>query len=389
MPRRHFRRQARHLDDHRRPVGDRRRVPARDHTDRALNDVKDAIAKIRSDLPRTIDEPIVQRIEVESQSIVTYAASSPGMTPEQLSWFVDDVIRQLQGLKGVGRVERMGGVDREIQVRLDPDRLLAPGVTAATSTTSCARRMSICPAVAATSAARNRRSARSPAADASPSCRHADPLPGGREVRLVGSRRVVDDGRSSAPLRGSMASRSSPSRSTGPRARATYRRRRRQRQARRTRQKYPDVASPDRRQRHLHLWQLRIRHGDAGRGRPLAVIVVLFFLRDWRATLVAAIALPLSAIPTFWAMALMGFSLNLVSLLGITLVTGILVDDAIVEIENIVRHMRMGKPPYEPPWRRPTRSASRSSPSRSRSSRSSRRCRSWAALPASISSSSA
>ena len=81
-------------------------------------------------------------------------------------------------------------------------------------------------------------------------------------------------------------------------------------------------------------------------GAALAVLVVFVFLRDWRATLIAAVALPLSAIPTFWAMELLGFSLNLVSLLGITLVTGILVDDAIVEIENIVRHMRMGKSPY-------------------------------------------
>ena len=81
-------------------------------------------------------------------------------------------------------------------------------------------------------------------------------------------------------------------------------------------------------------------------GAVLAVLDVLVFLRNWRATLISAIALPLSAIPTFWAMSMMGFSLNLVSLLGITLVTGILVDDAIVEIENIVRHMRMGKSPY-------------------------------------------
>ncbi len=100
--------------------------------DRALNDVKDAIAKIRLDLPRDIDEPIVQRIDVEGQSILTYAASSPGMTLEQLSWHVDDVIkRQLQGLKGVGRIERYGGVDREIRILLDPDRLLALGITAA------------------------------------------------------------------------------------------------------------------------------------------------------------------------------------------------------------------------------------------------------------------
>ncbi len=81
-------------------------------------------------------------------------------------------------------------------------------------------------------------------------------------------------------------------------------------------------------------------------GAILAILVVLLFLRDWRATLIAAIALPLSIFPTFWAMQALGFSLNMVSLLAITLVTGILVDDAIVEIENIVRHMRMGKSPY-------------------------------------------
>ena len=81
-------------------------------------------------------------------------------------------------------------------------------------------------------------------------------------------------------------------------------------------------------------------------GAALSVIVVFIFLRDFRATLVSAIALPLSIIPTFWALDMMGFSLNLVSLLGITLVVGILVDDAIVEIENIVRHIKMGKTPY-------------------------------------------
>jgi multidrug efflux pump subunit AcrB len=78
-------------------------------------------------------------------------------------------------------------------------------------------------------------------------------------------------------------------------------------------------------------------------GAILAIIVVLVFLRDWRATLIAAIALPLSIVPAFWAIDAAGFSLNLVSLLAITIVTGILVDDAIVEIENIVRHMRSGK----------------------------------------------
>ena len=81
-------------------------------------------------------------------------------------------------------------------------------------------------------------------------------------------------------------------------------------------------------------------------GAILAVLVVLLFLRNWRATLISAVAIPLSAIPTFYIMDLLGFSLNLVSFLAMTLATGILVDDAIVEIENIARHIRMGKTPY-------------------------------------------
>jgi multidrug efflux pump subunit AcrB len=102
------------------------------NTDRAVNDVKDAIAKIRADLPRTIDEPIVQRINIEGLPIVTYAASAPAMTPEELSWWVDDVaMRAMQSVRGVAGVDRIGGVDREIRVALDPDRLLSLGVTAA------------------------------------------------------------------------------------------------------------------------------------------------------------------------------------------------------------------------------------------------------------------
>ena len=79
----------------------------------------------------------------------------------------------------------------------------------------------------------------------------------------------------------------------------------------------------------------------------MAVIIVLLFLRNLRATVIVAISLPLSIFPAFWVMDMLGFSLNLVSFLAITLSTGILVDDAIVEIENIVRHMRMGKSPYQ------------------------------------------
>ena len=102
------------------------------NSDRALNDIKDAVTRTRSNLPRNIDgEPLVQRLDVVDLPIVTYAAISPGKTPEQLSYFVDDVVkRALQGVRGVAQVERIGGVEREILVSLDPDRLQAAGLTA-------------------------------------------------------------------------------------------------------------------------------------------------------------------------------------------------------------------------------------------------------------------
>ncbi|WP_062012888.1 efflux RND transporter permease subunit [Aureimonas sp. AU4] len=320
------------------------------NTDRALNDVKDAIAKIRADLPRTIDEPIVQRIEVENQSIVTYAASAPAMTPEQLSWYVDDtVIRALQGLRGVGRVERMGGVDREIQVRLAPDRLAALGITAATVNaqlrlTNVDRSGGRGEFGGQEQAIRTLSSAGTVRALAE--TRIA--LPGGRQVRLdeLGTvEDTVEEPRSFARLDGQPVVAVSVYRAKGFSDTSV---------ADLVSARVDELvkARPDVRLSRIDD-SVTYTYGNyesametLAEGAFLAVVVVLLFLRDWRATAVAAITLPLAAIPAFWAMSMLGFSLNLVSLLAITLVTGILVDDAIVEIENIERHMGMGKPPY-------------------------------------------
>jgi multidrug efflux pump subunit AcrB len=163
-------------------------------TDRALNDVKDAIAKIRSDLPRTIDEPVIQRIDVEGQAIMTFSVAAPNMTLEQLSWYVDDTVkREIQGLKGVGRVERYGGVSREIRLALDPDRLMAFAVTAAdisqqlraTNADLAGGRSEI---GGQEQAIRTLSSAQSLEALANTEI----PLPGGRRVRLVDLGQVQD-----------------------------------------------------------------------------------------------------------------------------------------------------------------------------------------------------
>lgn len=320
------------------------------NSDRALNDVKDAIAKIRADLPRGIDEPITQKIDVEGQSILTYAASSPGKTLEQLSWHVDDVIiRELQGLKGVGRVDRYGGVDREIRISLDPDRLLALGITAAevnrqvraTNVDLAGGRSEIGGQEQAIRTLAGARSVNE-LADAKIT------LSGGREVRLRELGTVEDSNsepRSFGRLNGQPVVSFAVFRSKGSSELSV--KDVVEKRLETLRERFPDVQIQSIDDAVSFTYgNYKSAMATLLEGAALAVLVVLLFLRNWRATLITAIALPLSAIPTFWAMDLMGFSLNLVSLLGITLVTGILVDDAIVEIENIVRHMKMGKSPY-------------------------------------------
>ncbi|MGL5734067.1 MAG: efflux RND transporter permease subunit, partial [Beijerinckiaceae bacterium] len=315
------------------------------NVDRAINDVKDAVAKIRADLPRTVDEPIIQRIDVEGQAILSYAIASPGKTLEQLSWFVDDVVkRELQGLRAVGQVERFGGVNREIHINLNPDRLMALGVTAsdvnrqlrATSVDLAGGRGEVGGKEQAIRTLAGSRTVEELAAT-------KIVLPGGREVRLSDLGTVIDgfeeqrafarlDGRDSIVTVNIFRAKGASDLVVKENV---------ERRINDLRQRHPEVSFT------LIDDAVSFTYGNFKatmqtliEGAVLAIIVVFIFLRDWRATIVAAVALPLSVIPTFFLMEAIGFSLNLVSLLALTLVTGILVDDAIVEIENIVRHMR-------------------------------------------------
>ncbi|MDX2155016.1 MAG: efflux RND transporter permease subunit [Hyphomicrobiaceae bacterium] len=318
--------------------------------DRALNDVKDAIARVRSDLPRTIEEPIVQRFEIEGLPILTYAARAPAMTPEELSWFVDDtIVRALQGVKGVSQVQRIGGVDREIRISLDPDRLLAFGITAgdvnrqvkATNIDLAGGRGEI----GASEQAIRTLGGRASVTDLAGTM---IALPGGRKVRLDELGSVTDahaETRTFATLDGRDVVAFAISRASGASdvvvsADVT-------KVLKKLKGEHPDIeiSTIDTTTQYA-IGSYHSTMTTLIEGAVLAILVIIVFLRDWRATLIAAVALPLSIMPTFWAMQAMGFSLNLVSLLAITIVTGILVDDAIVEIENIVRHMRMGKSAY-------------------------------------------
>ena len=319
-------------------------------TDQALEDVKDAVAKIRGSFPGGIDEPIIQKIDVEGAAIQTYAVRAPGLTLEELSWYVDDVVkRQVQGLPGVGRVDRYGGADREIRVDIDPAKLQALGVTAsyinqqlsAINADSGAGKSEVGgaeQAIRTLGGARDLESLKDTVL----------PLPGGNQIKLRDLANITDtteEPKSFARFNGDPVVTFSVFRAKGSSSVDV---------GNRVAAKVLELDTPnetvafslvDDTVFSIYGNYLAAMEGLI-EGAILAVIVVLIFLRDWRATLISAISLPLSAIPTFWVMDMLGFSLNLVSFLGITLATGILVDDAIVEIENIARHMRMGKSAY-------------------------------------------
>jgi hydrophobe/amphiphile efflux-1 (HAE1) family protein len=320
------------------------------NTDRALNDVKDAVTRIRANLPQNVNEPLIQRVDVIGLPIVTYAAISPGRTPEQLSYFVDDVVkRALQGVRGVAQVERIGGVEREILVSLDPDRLQAAGLSAV-DVSKRLRGTNVDLAGGRAEIGQNDQAIRTLAGAKTLNDLAGTmiSLPAGGELRLDDLGTVTDtiaDRRTFARFNGEPVVALGIKRSKGASdvvvAAAV------QKRIEALKVAYPDVD--------LKLIDTSVDFTKGNyeaaistlfEGAILAVIIVFLFLRDLRATIIAAISLPLSIFPAFWAMEFLGFSLNLVSFLAITLSTGILVDDAIVEIENIVRHMRMGKSAY-------------------------------------------
>jgi multidrug efflux pump subunit AcrB len=320
-------------------------------TQEALDDVRDALSRIRADLPADLRDPVVSRMDLAGLPILTYTVASSRMDAEALSWFVDnEVSRAVLAVRGVGAVARVGGVTRQVQVELDPDRLLALKVTASdVSRQLRAMQQEASGGRATLGGAEQSLRTIATVASARELAAMDITLSDGRRVRLdqiATVRDTVAEQRSAALLDGRPVVGFEVTRARG---------------AGEVEVREGVVAALDR---------LKTAHPDIEiteafnfvdpvteqfngsmilllEGALLAVLVVWFFLRDWRATLVAAVALPLSIIPAFGVMYFMGFSLNVVTLLAMSLVVGILVDDAIVEIENITRHLRMGKTPFQ------------------------------------------
>jgi multidrug efflux pump subunit AcrB len=319
--------------------------------DRAVDDIRDAMTRIRSDLPDGILEPQVIRIDTSEDDIASFAAVTTGMSLERLSWYVDNTIsRELLSVPGLASVSRTGGVNREIRVILDPARLQAYGVTAsqvnaqlrATNMNAAGGRSEIGGVEQSLRVIGNSSTAYALG-------QTQINLGGGRTVRLSALADVRDsfaEQRSFATQDGRQVLSFSIQRAQGysdltvfDEAQAKLR----ELETRNPGVKFELLSTSVNDTREEYESSIR----TLMEGALLAVIVVFLFLRDWRATLISAVAIPLSAIPTFFFMDLMGFSLNTMTLLALSLVAGVLVDDAIVEIENIVRHMRMGKNAYQ------------------------------------------
>jgi len=317
----------------------------------AVNEVKNAVDQVRGDLPDGILEPSVIKAQTSSEPIGYFAVSAQDMTIEQLSWFIDDTVaKRLLAIPGMATVTRGGGVNREILVTLDPPRMQAAGVTAA-QVNSALRQLNLNAAGGRAEIAGSRQSVRvlGNAEDAFALSQALVPLGGGRSIKLADIATVRDsfgEVTSKAKLDGRPVVLFGISRARGASDVSVYDE---------TTKALAELAKANPGVAFTPLFttvnytksQYESSMSAMVEGAILAVVVVFFFLRDWRATLVSALAIPLSAIPTFWFMDLLGFTLNQLSLLALGLVAGVLVDDAIVEIENIVRHMRMGKTAYQ------------------------------------------
>lgn len=317
----------------------------------ALDEVRSAVQKARSDLPAAVPDPVVSKVELASIPLIAFTVQSPSMDQEALSWYVDgELSRRLLALPGVGKVTRVGGVDRQINVDLDPQRLRSLGLTV-TEVSQQLNASEVESGSGRVELSDNEQPVRLIAR-----ARSADALKG-IELSISDQRRVrLGD---IAVIKDSTAKRSASAWMNDQQVVGF--------EISRTRDggdiEVGKVVRDSIQQLALERPDLNFNESmnlvnyvqeqyEASmrllyEGALLAVVVVWLFLRDWRATFIAAVALPLSVLPAFAGMYLLGFTLNNITLLALSLVIGLLVDDAIVEIENIVRHLRMGKSPWQ------------------------------------------
>ena len=320
-------------------------------TQEALDETRSAVQQVRSDLPADLRDPVVSKLNISGGAVLAYTVRIPSMDDEALSWFVDDTLtRRLLAVPGVGSVSRVGGVSREVRITLDSAKMQSLGISAATISRQL-RDVQMETAGGRADLGTSEQPVRTLATvkSAAEIAAIELALDGNRRIRLEQIATVLDtiaEPRSSAQLNGVPVVGFEIARSKGASEVEA---------GRGVRAALAEIklARPDMQLTEAFDFVTPVEEEYAAsltlliEGALLAVLVVFLFLRDWRATFISSVALPLSVIPAFIGMNYLGFSINVVTLLALSLVIGILVDDAIVEVENIVRHLRMGKSPYQ------------------------------------------
>ncbi|AOM40856.1 efflux RND transporter permease subunit [Xenorhabdus hominickii] len=316
----------------------------------AINDIREQITQIRAELPQTIDEPMINRIDVEGGAILNYTVQSKDQNLTELSWFVDDTLsKKLLMVPGVQKITRLGGTSKEVLIEPDPIKLASLKISIADI-----NRLLL---------------------------QNNVNIPGGRmviagqdhSIRILGAKNEIDYLRklkiplennkwvtlgNIATVRDSHKEAITVARLNGEEVIgfAVYRAKGSSdtvvekgvtQALQNIENENPNI--------NIKLVTSNVKYTVSGynltmqtliEGAILTVIVVFFFLKSWRATLIAAVALPLSILPTFIILYLFDYTLNSITLLALTLVIGILVDDAIVEIENIEKYIERGERPY-------------------------------------------
>lgn len=321
------------------------------NTEIALSEVRNAVDGVRADLPGSMSDPVVSKITTAGNPIITFTVASERMDEEALSWFVDnDVSKAMMAVAGVGRSSRIGGVDREVQVNLNPTLMAGLGVTADAISQALGQvqkdasggRGDIGGGVQSIRTLGSVQTAEDLAS-------LPIPIAGGRYVRLDQIAKVKDTYSERAmyalwngqQVVGFQITRTKGAGEvdTAERVREAVKKLAAEHPQVTITEAYDTVASVQENYEGSMILMIE--------GAFLAILVVWIFLRDFRSTIVSAVALPLAILPTFALIYYMGYSLNLLTLLALALVVGVLVDDAIVEVENIVRHLHMGKTPYQ------------------------------------------
>ncbi|MDX8000687.1 efflux RND transporter permease subunit [Xenorhabdus sp. Reich] len=316
----------------------------------AVNDIREQITQIRAELPQTIEEPLISRVDVEGGAILNYTVQSKDKSLTALSWFVDDTLsKKLLTVEGVQKITRLGGTSREILVEPDPVKMAALKISITDINHLLLQNNVNIPGGNMTVAGQN------------------------HTIRILGAKNEVDYlrqlklplGKNNWVTLGDIATISDAHKETITIARlngeqvvgfAVYRAKGSSdtvvekgvtQALNNIGKERPDI--------NIKLVTSNVKYTVSGynltmqtliEGAVLTVIVVFFFLKSWRATLIAAVALPLSILPTFIVLHLFDYTLNSITLLALTLVIGILVDDAIVEIENIEKYIERGERPY-------------------------------------------